>query len=88
MELELWDTSHVDAYTPRTHLEIASELMLELTVHAFEMPYYASTPAAIPVQLDWSEFSVHLPEKDIPDLHHILGNITEERFAQMQVGCP
>jgi hypothetical protein len=40
------------------------------------------------LQLDWSEFSIHLAEKDIPDLHNILGNITEEKFAQMQVGGP
>lgn len=35
--------------------------------------------------LNWSRFSVHIPEKRIPKAHEVLGNITVEQYEQLQV---
>lgn len=38
------------------------------------------------VQLDWSDFSVALPETDIPRMHEVLQGVTQtERLGQYQV---
>lgn len=36
-------------------------------------------------ELDWSQFSLHVPEQDIPRLHEILESVSPERLRQLQV---
>lgn len=38
-----------------------------------------------PLQMDWSSFSIHLPEKDIPQLHTILDAVTPAELESKQV---
>ena len=37
-------------------------------------------------ELDWTRFSVTLPQSEIPRLHGTLGAITVERYQKMQAG--
>ena len=36
-------------------------------------------------ELDWRKFSVTVPQSDIPRLHEILAEVTNEQHAAMQV---
>lgn len=38
------------------------------------------------MQLAWKDFSVSLPESDIPRLHEVLDSVTQEQVAEYQVG--
>jgi hypothetical protein len=35
-------------------------------------------------ELDWSEFSIPVPEKEIPRLHEILASVSKKRIEQLQ----
>ncbi len=37
-------------------------------------------------EMPWAPFAVHVPERDIPRMHEILGNISDDKVAEMQVG--
>jgi hypothetical protein len=35
--------------------------------------------------LNWSRFSVSVPQAQIPDLHQVLQSVTDEQYEQLQV---
>ena len=38
-------------------------------------------------ELDWSQFSVSVPQSDIPRLHEVLAGVDDQTHTAMQVGC-
>ena len=69
---------------------LCPEWFLPLPLPVCPPPYCTSPrtmycPSSTVLQLDWSDFSVHVPESDIPRMHEVLEGVSDTQLKQYQV---